>query len=44
MEDDSNDDVHNGTCKILIPSNGVLNWDGVLKLSHKLEGDHAKHF
>jgi hypothetical protein len=23
---------------------GVVNWDGVLKLGGKLEGDHATHF
>jgi hypothetical protein len=38
MKDDLNDDVPNGICKILIPFDGVLNWDGVLKLSNKLEG------
>jgi hypothetical protein len=28
----------NGTPKTLIPSNGVLNWDGVSKSGNKLEG------
>jgi hypothetical protein len=29
---------------ILIPSDGVVNWDGVLKSSGKPESNHAKHF
>jgi hypothetical protein len=41
MYDDVNDEVPNGTPKTLIPSNGVVNWDGVLKLSSKLKGDHV---
>ncbi len=41
MKDDLNDEVFNGTPKTLIPSNGVLNWDGVSKLGNKLEGDHV---
>ncbi len=37
--------VPNRTPKTLIPSNGVVNWDGVLKFSGRLEGgDHAMHF
>jgi hypothetical protein len=44
MKDDVNDKVPNGTPKTLIPSNGMVNFDGVLKLSSKLEGDHATHF
>ncbi len=36
--------VPNGTPKTLIPSNGVVNWDRVLKFSDKLESDHATHF
>jgi hypothetical protein len=44
MKDDLNDDVLNATPKILILSNGVLNWDGVSKLGGKLKGDHATHF
>ncbi len=44
MKDDLNDEVPNGTPKTLIPFNGVLNQDGVLKLGSKLEGDHATHF
>jgi hypothetical protein len=44
MKDDMNDEVFNGTPKILIPSNGVLNWDKVLKSSDMAKGDHATHF
>jgi hypothetical protein len=44
MKDDVNDEVPNGTPKTMIPSNGVVNWDGVLKLGDKLKGDHATHF
>jgi hypothetical protein len=36
MKDDVNDDLPNGTPKILIPFNGVL------KLGGRLEGDHVK--
>jgi hypothetical protein len=43
MNDDVNDEVSNRTPKTLIPSNGVLNWDGVLKLGGRPEGDHATH-
>ncbi len=38
-----NDEVPNGTPKILSPFDGVLNWDGVLKLSGKPKGDHVTH-
>jgi hypothetical protein len=44
MKDDLNDELPNGTPKILIPSNGVLNWNGVSKVGDKHEGDHATHF
>jgi hypothetical protein len=44
MKDDVNDEVPNGTPKILIICNGVVNWDGVLKSSGKQKGDHATHF
>jgi hypothetical protein len=44
MKDDVNDEVPNGTPKILILNNGVVNWDGVLKSSGKQKGDHATHF
>jgi hypothetical protein len=38
MKDDMNDEVPNGTPKILISS------DGMLKSNRRLEGDHATHF
>ncbi len=44
IKHDVNNGVPNGTPKILILSNGVLNWDGVSKSSGKLEGDHGAHF
>ncbi len=44
MKDDLNDEVSNGTPKILVPFDDVLNWDEVSKLKGKLEGDHATHF
>jgi hypothetical protein len=44
MKYDLNDEVPNGTFSTLIFSNGVLNWDGVLKLGNRPEGDHATHF
>jgi len=31
------------TPKILIPSNGLVNWDGVLKFGGKLKGGHVTH-
>ncbi len=43
MQNDVNEEVPNGIPKILIPSNGVVNWDGVLKLGSKLKGNHATH-
>jgi hypothetical protein len=43
MEDDVNDEVFTEISKTLIPSDGVVNWDGVLKSNDKLEGDHATH-
>ncbi len=36
--------VPNGTPKTLILSDGVINWDRVLKSSGRPEGDHAMHF
>jgi hypothetical protein len=39
-----NDEVPNGTLKTLIPFDGVLNWDGMLKLSHMEKGNHITHF
>ncbi len=44
MKHDVNDGVPNGTSKTLIPSNGVLNWDGVSKSNGKPEKDHVTHF
>jgi hypothetical protein len=44
MKDDVKVKVPNENPKILIPSNGVVNWDGVLKSNDKLKGDHATHF
>ncbi len=44
MKDDLNDEVPNGTPKILIPYDGVLNQDGVWKSRGKPKEDHAKHF
>jgi hypothetical protein len=44
MEDDVKIKVPNGTPKTLIPLDGVVNWDGVLKSSGRLEGDHTTHF
>jgi hypothetical protein len=44
MKDDVNNDVTNVTPKILIPFDGVVNWDGLLKLNDMLEGDHVTHF
>jgi hypothetical protein len=43
MKDDVNNGVPNGNLKILIPSNEVVNWDGVLKSNNRLEGDYATH-
>jgi hypothetical protein len=43
MNDGVNVEVPRETPNILIPSNGVVNWDGVLKFGEKLEGDHAMH-
>ncbi len=36
--------VPNGTPKTLIPSDGMVNWDVVLKFGGMLKGDHAMHF
>jgi hypothetical protein len=44
MKDNVNDEVRNGTPKILIPFDWVVNWDGVLKLSGKPKGDHVTNF
>jgi hypothetical protein len=44
MKDDVNDEVFDRTLKTLIPSNGVVNLDGVLKLKSRPKCDHATHF
>jgi hypothetical protein len=44
MNDDVKVDVPNGTPKTLIPFNGVVNWDGVLKSYGRLESNHVTHF
>jgi hypothetical protein len=44
MKNDLKVEVLDGTPKILIPSDGVTNWDGVLRSGGRLEGDHATHF
>ncbi len=43
MKDDVNEEVPNGTPKTLIPFNEMVNWDGVSKLSDRLQGDHVTH-
>jgi len=44
MKDDMKVKMPNGTPKTLIPSNGVVNWEGVLKYGGRLEGDYATPF
>jgi len=44
MKDDLKVTVPGGTPRTLICSDGVVNWDGVLKSGGKPEGDHATHF
>jgi hypothetical protein len=44
MKDDVKDEIPNGTPKTQIPSDGVLNKDGVSKLGDKPKGGHAAHF
>ncbi len=44
MKDDVKIKVPNKTPKILIFSNGVINWDGVLKFGGRVEDDRAMHF
>jgi hypothetical protein len=44
MKDNVNDEVPNRTPKTMIPFDGVVNWDGVLKLDDKPESDHVTHF
>ncbi len=43
MRDDVNDEMFNGSPKILILFNGVVNLDGVLKSSGRPKCDHATH-
>ncbi len=43
MKDDVKIKVPNRTPRTLIPLDEVVNWDGVLKSSGKLEGDHVTH-
>jgi hypothetical protein len=40
-KDDVKVKVPNGTLKSLIPSNGVVNWDGVFKFGGRPKGDHV---
>jgi hypothetical protein len=44
MKNDVKVKVPNRTTETLIPSNGVVNWDGLLKYSGRVEDDHAMHF
>jgi len=44
MKDDVKVKMPNGTPKTLILSDGVVNWDEVLKFGGRPEGDHATHF
>ncbi len=44
MKDDVKVIVPNETPRILIPLNGVVNWNGVLKFGVRPEGDRAMHF
>jgi hypothetical protein len=43
MKDDLKVKLSNETPKTLIPSDGVVNWDGVLKFDGRPEGDHVMH-
>jgi hypothetical protein len=43
VKDDVKVTMPNKTPKILIPSDDVVNWDGVLKSNGKPKGDHATH-
>jgi hypothetical protein len=44
MKDDVKVEMCNKTPMILIPFNGVVKWDGVLKSGGKPKGDHYMHF
>jgi len=39
-----NDEMLDGTPKILISFDGVLNWNKMSKSSNRPKGDHATHF
>jgi len=43
MRDDVKVKVPNETPKTLVLSDGVVNWDGVLKSGGRLKGDHVMH-
>jgi len=43
MKDHVKSGVPNGTPKTLIPSDGVLNWDGVWKSGGRLKRDHVTY-
>ncbi len=43
MKDHVNEEVPNEIPKILILFDRVVNWDKVLKLGGRLEGDHTTH-
>jgi len=43
MKEDVNDEVFNGIPKNVIPFDGVIYLDGVLKLGGKTKGNHATH-
>ncbi len=38
-----NDEMPNGTPKTLIPFDGVVNWDGVLKSSGRPKANHVTY-
>ncbi len=44
MKNDMKDEAPNGTPKTLIPFDGILNRDGVSKLSNIPKGDHVAQF
>jgi hypothetical protein len=43
VKDDMNDEMPNETPKTLIPYDGEVNWDVMLKSNNRLKGDHATH-
>jgi len=44
MKDDMNNEMSNRIPKTIIPFNGVVNWDVVLKSNDRPKGDHVTHF